>query len=322
MRLMVPGKLILMGEYAVLHKGQKGIVMALDLGVTIDIRPSKEIVFVSKETGEQFSLGDGAPHPMTFQYRAIEMTYAYLNEMGIPARPFQMSLESQLNDPYSGISLGLGSSAAVVVALVKGLLLAHQSVYKLDVEALTFKLAYLVHRDVQGNGSGIDIAASCYGGLLLYESLDFVWLEAFFSQTKSLAERVNAPWLGGCVRSLKLPSGIGFTYSWSGEKASSKDLVKAYLEAGDKNPQVIGSFLEKTERAVNAFETACDADDADALIWAVKKQRNHLNQMAMGLGLTLETAKLKSLCDYYEKNGAGKFSGAGGGDCAIGFYKK
>lgn len=323
MMLEVPGKLILLGEYAVLHKGQRGIVMATKKGVTLELLPSHDIGFYSEETGENFWIRQEPSAPVervTFSYRAIEMTYAYLKEMGIQTQPFQMILKSSLNDVKSGMSMGLGSSAAVVVALVKGLLMAHH--IKVDLEVLTFKLAYLVHRDIQGNGSGIDIAASTYGGLILYESPDYAWLEDFICKCKTLTEKVNTPWVGASVKTLKLPWDVGVTYAWSGEKASSRDLVKAYLEAGAKDPQAVFDFLEKTDKTLQAFEKACQEEDLKALFKAVKSQRIHLNQMAKALGLKLETPKLKKLCDHYEKHGAGKFSGAGGGDCAIGFYKK
>src|SRR5699024_6947572 len=76
-------------------------------------------------------------------------------------------VKSELADE-NGIKYGLGSSAAVVVSVVEAILTRFMS--KVPQRSLVFKLAAIAHVKTQGSGSGADIAASVYGGLLRYAS--------------------------------------------------------------------------------------------------------------------------------------------------------
>ncbi len=302
MKIKVPGKLILMGEYAVLEPGEKGIVMAVDRYLTVHMTDAPT-----------FSV---ASEPSPFIREGIQAVKEYLNGVKLSIPHVSIRLESGLDDPDTGISYGLGSSAAVTVGIVRGLLVAAN-----DDEPdpmLVFKLAVIAHLRAQGNGSGADIAACAYGGVILYESIDGNWLSQQLINGKNAYELAMEEWSHGNVSELTLPEELGVLVGWTGAKASSRIFINHFEHCPDRSG--IYNFVEKTRGSVEAFVDGCKKLDSGLILDAVKRQRFHLKKLATTIGAELETEELTALCDAFETIGAAKFSGAGGGDCAIGFY--
>lgn len=126
--IYVPGKLVLLGEYAVLD-GTPAIVAAVDHGVQCTISPGDEIL---------------TPGDDRFVRAAL---------VGAPKRRY----EFQDWNPVIGISgkAGFGGSAAATVAAC-----AAAGPEGAD--------PFVVHQTVQGGGSGIDVFASLFGGVRRY----------------------------------------------------------------------------------------------------------------------------------------------------------
>lgn len=330
MQFKVPGKLILSGEYAILYPNQIAIVAATNRTLTVAISHSDEekSYVYSKDTDVRLyfdTLGDG------FIDEAIRTAMAYIRQFKKmkfhstdliePSAPLKITLESELSSSEK-VSLGLGSSAAVVVGVIKALLKWHGIRYN---KALLFKLAYLAHYRVQGSGSGVDIAAAVYDGLILYESVD---LKRILQDAKhenlydeNIYRIVNSKWSGGDVTPLKLPDAINCVVFWTGEKASTKDYIKRFNQMAEKDKKVIDTFLMRTHENVKALEMACRNNEASDFLDAIKSQRQTLLDLQYHLGLKLESEKHTIFSNAMAQIGAAKFSGAGGGDCAIGFYK-
>jgi phosphomevalonate kinase len=135
-KAIAPGKLLLTGAYAVLD-GAPAVVMAVDRHATADatrveLRPSAEI-------------------------RA-----AFGNE---PAPAVDVLA---LHDA-AGRKLGLGSSAAALVACLGARALSSgQDLREQAVRSEILRLAREAHARAQNGGSGVDVAASVYGGVLRY----------------------------------------------------------------------------------------------------------------------------------------------------------
>ena len=127
MRVFAPGKLLVLGEYAVLD-GAPALVAAVDRGVCCDVVP-----------------GDGIETPADDRFVRVALE-------GAPRRLYRFT-------DWNPVSLrdkpGFGGSAAATVA---GCLAGFGSV-GLEERALR------VHHRVQGGGSGIDVRASVRGGL-------------------------------------------------------------------------------------------------------------------------------------------------------------
>ena len=142
-----PGKLFLIGEYAVLH-GHPAVIAAVDRRVTGRFVP-------------------GAAPATPLVDNIIEAVRAYLLADGATPPEGAPVLDSTTLSADAG-KLGLGSSAAVAAAGVGAMLEAAGC----DVEYtrnLAFALANRAHRVTQGGrGSGADVAASVHGGIIYY----------------------------------------------------------------------------------------------------------------------------------------------------------
>lgn len=131
-RVQVPGKLVLIGEYAVLD-GAPAWVAAVDRGVTCEVWEGQGIEVPEDDRFVRAALGwDG---------RAI----------GGVAAPHLYRF-SDWNPPGLPEKAGFGGSAAAVVAARRA-------------SGLDPNAAFAIHHAVQGSGSGIDVFASLHGGV-------------------------------------------------------------------------------------------------------------------------------------------------------------
>ena len=182
-----PGKLILMGEHAVVY-GRPALVAALDLRLTARLAPlpdGSEAVQLDlpglshQETTSWDDLRAYAAavrgrwegyalQPGTERFRAVRgddpahVVKAALGEaaawLGEGLRGLHLRLESELP-----IGSGFGSSAATATAVIAGCLVYHERVAD---PALVEKLALEVERRQHGLPSGVDGATVLYGGVL------------------------------------------------------------------------------------------------------------------------------------------------------------
>ena len=133
-----PGKVVLLGEYAVVD-GSPAIVAAVNRGVQC-----------CRIAADELSIE--APGDTRFVAAALREA------------PIARYVFSDYNPTQTGSKVGMGgSAAAVVVALASSGLKGPESL---------FRRGLAVHREVQGSGSGIDVAASSYGGVLRFQQGD------------------------------------------------------------------------------------------------------------------------------------------------------
>jgi phosphomevalonate kinase len=251
MRFVAPGKVVVLGEYAVLD-GVPAIVSAVESGVACAYTPGGALE-TSADVGDT-----------TFVDAALEAA---------EAPPGHYAFTSHL-PPVTDTKPGLGgSAAATVVATFAARALRGAST---DADAV-FRQAYEVHHAVQGSGSGVDVAASTLGGVLRY------------------------------VRGepgIALPS-VDLVVVWSGQSAKTGPRVAQYQAWGDRD-----AFLAASADAVARF--------ADAPIAALRDAGDALRATSAAAGIDYETPALAEIAALATRfGGAGKPSGAGGGDCAI-----
>ena len=174
-RTSAPGKLFLLGEYAVLD-GAPALLIAVDrrVAVTIDESSSGNWRISTPGLGiEGLILDEGGMLPAGLdasrrtQLRLFDaVREAVVSSAARIPPPLEISIDSSAFS-LDGHKLGLGSSAAVASALTAGL--GRALGLSLDREAVC-SLAISAHRKAQdGAGSGGDVAASVYGGLIRYE---------------------------------------------------------------------------------------------------------------------------------------------------------
>jgi len=322
----VPGKLMIAGEFAVLEPNHQLGVMAVDRFVYAKIAPSSE----NRLTLEDFDLYDigfdvdsnnvyvhTEDTNVRFVHNAIRVAIQYLQEMGIAISTFALSVRSELDDE-SGAKYGLGSSAAVVTATVTAVLEVHLS--NRPSRELIFKLAAIAHVETQGNGSGADIAASTFGGLLNYTSFQAEWLLRKYKHADTITELLHMDWVYFSVRPATMVQNLYFCVGWTGEPASTSKLVDQILLLKQKNPAQFEEFLKQSDEAVHTFFNGMDTSNEGLIIDGVKRNRRALASVGHQANTSIETPMLTKLCDLAESHGgAGKPSGAGGGDCGIAF---
>lgn len=324
--MRVPGKLMVAGEYAVLEPGQQAVVMAVDRYVTASCVVGGENRLSLPDMGLlnlrwEFRGGqvyfDHDDLRLRFVGLAMAVALQFSTEQRRPVVPFSISVHSELADA-DGRKYGLGSSAAVVTAVVGAITRLLSGDPASPAPGLLFKLAAIAHFRAQGSGSGADVAASTFGGWLRYVAFRPDWLAESLAAGGSLSQLVTEPWPYLAVQPLAPPAGLRLCVGWTGEPASTGPLIKRVLLLRQNNPVSYYRFLRESAAAVGELVHGVEDGDRFRIIRALAQNRDALVRLGIDAQVPIETpalAELHRLAGVY--GGAGKPSGAGGGDCGI-----
>jgi phosphomevalonate kinase len=326
-RVKVPGKLLIAGEYAVLEPNQEAVVMAVNRYVTAYIEPSRRnqlflpqlgLDHVTWDRNIQFNISDKRLH---FIQNAISVVTRYLSEHSISLKPFYLEIKSELDDPETGKKYGLGSSAAVVTAVVSAMLMMYEHQLALTLEKI-FKLAAIAHLKTQKNGSGVDIAASTYGGVLVYSAFRGDWVLNELDRGVTISELIAKPWPSLSIRTITNSQLFTFCVGWTKEAVSTGPLVQKVQKFREQQPLAYHQFIKESSLAVDHLLQGFEHNDKGLAISSLLENRQALLIFAENAGITIETPQLKELCSIASRFGGGKSSGAGGGDCGIALVKR
>ena len=277
------------GEHAVVY-GHPAIVCAIDQRVTLSFEPRHDTkVCVQSDVAEttEIEIADAcAEGPLRFVFGAIEQFAAKLSN------GFNLTIQSEINP-----TLGLGSSAAVTAAMFAGLnMMVHpdQDVTTGLVRADLHETALKLIRQIQGRGSGADLAASFFGGMLSYQIGD----------AESQAN----------VSSLPSPPPMSLRYS--GYKTpTSVVLEKVANEMKGREAEFAKLYQKMGLYSGVAIEAAKHKD------WPVFHVQIDIYQSLMAkLGVSDE--KLDALVEeavQHPRVESAKISGSGLGDCIVAF---
>lgn len=284
--ISAPGKLMLLGEHAVVYN-RPCIVTAVGQRMYITISELSED-FMELEAvdvnvvGYKKPLKDIGMGEVPKGAKFVEMAVAnFKAKYGI-----QGGIRITTKSEFSSL-FGFGSSSASTVCVLKGL--ASLTETKMSNKEL-FSLAYKTVLDVQGKGSGFDVAAAIYGGTL------------YFVTGGTTIEPILVE---------KLPLVVGYT----GVKADTVSLIKSVAEKAVRYPELIDTFYTQIGKMVDTAHTAFKIQD-----WKHVGEIMNLDQgvlEALGVGST----RLAALIYAARDAGAlgAKLSGAGIGDCMIAF---
>ena len=281
-----PGKLMLFGEHAVIYD-KPCIVASVEhrISVSLKKRNDNNIVLTAPELNiKNQNISDlEKTHfkKVSFILTAIRNFFKkYDLKSGL-----DIKTKSEFSD-----KIGLGSSSAVVVATIKGL----SELFKTKMnEREIFELSYKTVLDVQGLGSGFDVAAAVYGGILLFVT----------------GGKIISP-----IEITNMPLIVGYT----GIKADTSILVKMISEKLLKEPDRINGIFDEIENIVNLAKVEIENKD-----WRKVGHLMNLNQdLLRRLGVS--SKELENLIKVVLDSGAygAKLSGAGGGDCMIALANK
>ena len=283
-----PGKLVLLGEYAVLD-GVAALVMAVGRHVVAEIEPvpgprSALMLRTDAATLLEFSAGEPTGAALVDEFIRTAPPIAWPAWRGrLDSGAFWLG----------ETKLGLGSSAAALAAWAGVWSRAAGSDDTPDpAELIT------VHRRFQGGaGSGLDVACSCRGGVLEYR------LDAEF-----------VPHFG----SVRLPNSVGFAGIFAGSSASTADLVGRYRQWQRAQPAAARPMLAAMADLAADGAGAVSDGDGDRLMAAMAAYGDCLDRLGRAMGVDLVTSQHREIGSLARRfNVAYKVSGAGGGDLGI-----
>jgi mevalonate kinase len=277
-----PGKLMLLGEHAVVY-GRPCLVTAVGRWQATIAPAADDRLHV---TAPDVGLLDGAwsltapVGEMPAGARFIAAAVQEFRRQHGGSGGLLVSTSSALSSRY-----GLGSSAAVTVAVLQALA-AWQGVPLTQAEL--FDLGRRAVLAVQGVGSGFDVAAAVYGGTL------------YFADGGQTIEPLDSG---------DLPLVVGY----SGVKADTATLVRGVAARRAAAPQAIDRLFDESTVLVEAGRPALQAGDFVTL----GRLFDQAQELLVRLGVS--TPRLEALIAAAREAGAwgAKLSGAGGGDCLI-----
>ncbi len=319
-RVQAPGKMILIGEYAVLE-GAPGLVAAVDRFARVSVVANKgnEFVVHSPALGLHsipfVVVPSGGvrydPHLPAKQQKVLNLFTTVFESLwqllsGQKERRLpELRITLETEDFYSGplkTKLGFGSSAALTVAITKAVF----DFIDLDTDAertLIFQQSLKAHRQAQNNrGSGIDIAASSYGGVLSY---------TFNPQHTERSRPQPMP----------LWPGLNVLPVWTGRSASTLKMVervhKLKQKDGNRFERLMGKLGELSHHGCQAFEKQAVSDFFEA-VRTFNATLNALGQASDAPIITGAHERLAQLASQFDA--VYKPSGAGGGDIGVAFF--
>jgi len=323
-----PGKMMLAGEWAVLEVGNPCIVAAVNKRVHAEVSPCEKIIadvddFSIKNVEADFdgshiewkNATDEQKEKLIFLKGAIEATLQYLGDY----KPFHIRGWGEETSVFvDGIQkkLGFGSSAAAVVAAVAAILNFHDvDISTKESKDIIYKLSAIAHYVAQGKvGSAFDIAASTYGGITVYKRFDPKWL---FSEleTKTIKEVAEQNWPYFSAENLTIPEDFILDIAWTKESALTVNMVKEMNSFSTSNPdeykRIYDEIAENVKNIINSWNSK------EEIILLLNKNEILLRELTEKSGVPIEIPSLRLMSEIAQKYGAGKLSGAGGGDCGI-----
>lgn len=274
MKASAPGKLVISGAYSVL-RGAPALVCAVSRRVYAD-----------------------SERPATFLAPEVTEGIRLLKERG-PVGPPPWYDASELRG--DGHKWGLGSSAAICVASL-GALLSDQTevlartLSRDEFTAQLFPLAREAHRTAQGGGSGIDVAASCFGGTLI----------ATLPSGGGEALPEIAP--------TQLPPDLHFEVWGMTKSASTADFVARVFALQGSEPQIFDALFEDLTSAAKDAVTGAQLGRANLIVEALKRQSATLADLGARAKVPIVLPEVTELVRYVGEDCAFLPSGAGGGD--------
>ncbi len=292
-----PGKAVLCGEYAVLG-GAPAIVMAVNCRARVVLQSTNETshsvaVLDRQASPVRFRFGESAEIVPVGGVRP-SLDPALINHVWRAAgAPEVGSIAMQLDtrafyDDESGAKLGLGSSAALAVALSSALLRCSGD------RREPGPVAMAAHREFQGgSGSGVDIAAALRGGVMAFDT------------TKGLA-----------TEALQWPTGMGYSLWWSGRTASTVDKLMSLKE--NKSTTAAHASAGKLRRGSERVLAAWRSGHSEKVLDTLQDYCAALQQFSVDHDLGIFDAGHRQLHELAARHGLTyKPCGAGGGDIGV-----
>ncbi len=275
-----PGSLMILGEHAVLW-GSPCLVAAVDQRLTIMLTPRSDdkIILSSFQGKESLDLSNPG---QTIKYPFVSAVIQD-NKDDIPGG-FDLNITSDILN-----GRGFGSSAAVIIA-TQAVLHGYANKQLSDDDKIL--QGQKIVRQVQGYGSGADIAAAVLGGIVHYQS--------------------------DPIQTYKLDKSIPLTAVFCGYKTPTSHVLQYVEKKRQLNPDL---FVKYTNQAKNLVEMASQALKDEDWVQLGKIFNNYQNLMQSFGVEDQATREALNFLQSHETISGAKISGSGLGDCVIGLGK-
>jgi hydroxymethylglutaryl-CoA reductase len=272
-----PGKVILLGEHAVVY-GRTALAAALDRAVVARVRGARPPA--GKPGSHLFSSPFVRGNEEGGDARLREVLACARAACGLNGTGVQLTVESDLP-----MAVGLGSSAALSVALVRALAaFAGRDVNDAAVCRAAFECEKIFH----GHPSGVDNTVATYGGVLAF--------------------RRELP-----IRPLAIAGPIPLVVAVGRAPRATRQTVTALRARWQQAPEAYEAIFDEIAALVSGAETACAAGDWPRL--GTLMRANH--RLLQRLGVS--TPELDDMVELAHARGAlgAKLTGGGGGGAVI-----
>lgn len=276
-----PANIMLMGEHSVVA-GEKAIACGLNQRLRIEWqgRTDRRILIRSELGDHETDLDTLASHPKLTWVLAALRHYQPTLSHGLT-----LTIESDFKS-----TLGLGSSAALLASLLGGL-------DAITDRAPDFKARFdtglhLIH-ELQGRGSGTDLAASLSGGVVLFDPK--------VRQTESLT--VEFP----------------LTLVYCGYKTPTAKVLQKVVDDWQHQPDLLAALYRLMGQTTDAAYQALKTDDTTEFYRLVNTYQGLMD------ALGVNDPVLSDLIVRLRQDPgitASKISGSGLGDCVLGFGRQ
>ncbi|MCG7494394.1 mevalonate kinase [Thalassobius sp. Cn5-15] len=274
-----PGSIMITGEHAVVY-GHRAIVAAVDQRITVALRQRMDRrISITSQIAERFetTLDNLAPsHDYRFVVACIR---AHLDALDYG---FDLTITSEV-DP----TLGLGSSAAVTIATLGAL----TALTCADTSGI-HQTAVSIIRDIQGRGSGADLAASLSGGMISYRA-----------PTDTTATEIA-----------KLPAPTELALKYAGYKTPTAEVLRLIAERMAGNEQAFADLYAAMGAEAEAAINSAQSKDWTAFATSLTQYQQLLEQLGVSDD-TLDRIIAEAQADTHVQ--AVKISGSGLGDCVV-----
>lgn len=288
--------MMLMGEHAVLYN-YPALVFAINkrIQASLTLRKDNQI-FIQSHLGDfktdiskLFTLKIEKP------FHFVLETILYFHRelpLGLP-QGFELSIEcpGELGERLED-TLGFGSSAAVTVAVTK-VMLAFLGIEEVE-DISFFQIARSIVKKTQGGvGSGADVAASVFGGLINYQVEPLI------------------------LQKIKIPVKLPLVAIYSGHKTPTVEVIRIVEKNQEQEPDIYKNFYSILKSCVEEFSKGVTSLIPDLI--ALGSLMSHHQQIMTEMHLT--TPAIQEILNFLNQDpkiyGA-KISGSGLGDCVIG----
>jgi phosphomevalonate kinase len=269
-----PGKALLCGEYAVLE-GAPAVVAAVDRRVSVT--------------------WSDEPSPMPPEVKAA-VDHARAQCGAVPGS-LKLDVSALQRDH---IKLGLGSSAAGAAAAAAAVFATHgHDLGDPSVTRRVFDCALEGHSAIAPYGSGVDVAASVFGGFLQFSRSD----------------------AGPSTQALRAPSGLWISLVWTGHATRTSELVAKVHELRRDDPHEYQRHIDDLTELASAFASVFENGSATEVVRAAALYARAMSAFGDASGAPIVEARLGMAGDLAARfSGSAKPCGAGGGDVAIAFF--